>query len=580
VNALSETYRVPFKLHLEERSQVEIARLLGISVASANKRVQRARSLLRSRLGEWAVPEGPATGGPRMPPTALVGVERAIADIVSDYRVVDIRLEGGGEVQICLRAKPEVPGRAAQARVHAPRPPRDAPDWFAWLDAADMSYRAGMWAEARDAYRRILGAAPACVPAALRLGEILTHEGRAEDAAQVYGAALAACTDDAGSARLRAESLAAQGRHRAAAAAFRSAIALSPDEPELYYGLDRALARRSRYEEQLENLAALRRIVPGDVRAFDAAYTPCARLHRFDIALPLLERAVAVDPHYPPAVRHLFQVRGNLGLLDTATMSLAERLVRLTPELLDGWRELAWAYREAGRAAEAVALLRRFLQDHPLNAEALAAVAWCYHNIDDAEAAAQALKAYELQPRSWYVAWTVAMACASAREAVGAQKAGGLLAEIRADWCSDAFIQEQLSCAYMAFGQGADALRTARRSTRLAPGASLAHIQYSRALLQFGPAEEALRVTVRLLSSPLHRTPLVLCQHAVVLAHTSPRQMLPALEEAAARARWPRECLFVARHADALGARSLAGRVRRKAARLSPAPVYLPEAPA
>lgn len=52
INTLPHLYRAPFKLLLEEYSQKEIAESLGISVENAMKRVQRARAMLRSQLGE------------------------------------------------------------------------------------------------------------------------------------------------------------------------------------------------------------------------------------------------------------------------------------------------------------------------------------------------------------------------------------------------------------------------------------------------------------------------------------------------------------------------------------------------
>jgi len=52
----------------------------------------------------------------------------------------------------------------------------------------------------------------------------------------------------------------------------------------------------------LENLADLRAVAPDDLFAYDEAYTPCARLQRWDLALPLLERAVEIDPNHPIAL--------------------------------------------------------------------------------------------------------------------------------------------------------------------------------------------------------------------------------------------------------------------------------------
>lgn len=50
INALPAPYRTAFKLFLEEYSQKEISEALGISLAAARKRVERARDLLQPRL--------------------------------------------------------------------------------------------------------------------------------------------------------------------------------------------------------------------------------------------------------------------------------------------------------------------------------------------------------------------------------------------------------------------------------------------------------------------------------------------------------------------------------------------------
>src|SRR5207248_1794725 len=160
----------------------------------------------------------------------------------------------------------------------------------------------------------------------------------------------------------------AEGKYDEAMKAFRRAIDLYPGEKASYRGLNDTLGRLSRYEEQLENLARLRQLDPEDLPAHVAVYTPCARLRRFEVARPLLERAVALDPHHPMAIKHLFQVRMNLGLRDAETLELAERLVRLAPQFVASWAELAWIYAELGREDESLAVLRHFLKEHPNSA--------------------------------------------------------------------------------------------------------------------------------------------------------------------------------------------------------------------
>src|SRR5262249_23277535 len=135
----------------------------------------------------------------------------------------------------------------------------------------------------------------------------------------------------------------------------------------------------SRYVEQLDNLANLRAIAPDDLFAYDEAYTPCARLERWDLALTLLECASEIDPNHPRVLKHLFQVRMNQRRFDAETLAMAERLVRIAPDFVESWSELAWIYAELGRDEESLAVLREFLREHPANAEGYAALAWRSH---------------------------------------------------------------------------------------------------------------------------------------------------------------------------------------------------------
>src|SRR4029079_17102552 len=108
------------------------------------------------------------------------------------------------------------------------------------------------------------------------------QEQRPEEAVLVYRNALEQSPPPDIAVRLQAECAAAEGEDTQAVEAFRAAIALAPREKANYYGLHLALGRLSRYTEQLENLDALRTIAPEDIFAYDEAYTPCARLQRWD----------------------------------------------------------------------------------------------------------------------------------------------------------------------------------------------------------------------------------------------------------------------------------------------------------
>jgi RNA polymerase sigma-70 factor (ECF subfamily) len=327
INALPETYRAPFKLYLEEYSQREIATALGISVENAAKRVQRARRQLQPRLAAFLDAEAlsvvdPTTARPREP-AGFRAVERALTDVVSDHQIVSITLPGGGEVQLYLRVDRELARRAPEIEARSRRIASQPRAWKKRLELAELCYHSGRWKEARQAYQEVLSVHPRCFEASLRLGRMLEREEKPRQAAEVYRAALEHAPPPPVAAQLQARRLAAEGRDEQAVKAFRRACRLAPRERANDYDLCEVLGRLSRYEEQLGTLAKLRLRYPDDSRALVGAYTPCARLRRFDLARPLLERAVALDPNDAMAIRQLFQVRMNLRLYDAETQRLA-----------------------------------------------------------------------------------------------------------------------------------------------------------------------------------------------------------------------------------------------------------------
>jgi tetratricopeptide (TPR) repeat protein len=318
---------------------------------------------------------------------------------------------------------------------------------------------------------------------------MLRHEGKTEDAVQVYRAALPR-QSEAAAELLRARLAAAEGRDEVAVAAFRRAIALAPRETKGYYGLFEALGRLSRYEEQLAILARLRELDPNDVLAYRAAYTPCARLSRFDLARPLLERAVALDPHDPAGVKCLFQVRMNLRLLDGETEALAQRLVQMAPHLVDGWEQLAWIYAELGRDEESLAVLHQFLAEHPENAQLHAALAWRYMYLrDEPLMIRHACRAYALAPQDNHVCWTMLMACKS--PLVPEAEASGAVEVILTRCPEDAFLMHSVSDVYSARGCEEKALEYAERARALSPASLELQIYLAGLFLRYRHWEAA-----------------------------------------------------------------------------------------
>jgi tetratricopeptide (TPR) repeat protein len=376
-------------------------------------------------------------------------------------------------MQLCLRVDRARAGRAAEIEALTEQLAGQPRAWQKRLELADLCYHSGRWAEARSHYERTLAVNPRCFAAVLRLGDMLRHEQQPEAEARAYRAALAQAPPPARRALLEARLLAAEGRDEEAVIAFRRALALDPQARAGYAGLHRALGRLSRYNEQLANLDRLRALDPDDRLALVGVYTPCACLRRFDLAQSLLERAVALDPNDPMAVKHLFQVRMNLGLRDAETVRLAERLVQLAPQFVASWGELAWIYAELGRDEESLAVLQQFLVEHPCNAEAHAALAWRYHYLGrEPESADSAARAYALDPGDPYVCWTRLVTIKEEASAVPEAEALRVAAEVVARFPGDANLLVAASAVFWSRGRVAEALHHARRASGQSPASA------------------------------------------------------------------------------------------------------------
>ncbi len=550
INGLPVLYRTPFKLSLEERSHLEIAETLGISVGNASKRIQRARRMLQPRMAAiFALPTAKEKGAGAK--TLLKNVERCFMAIIADYRIVTIRLPGGGEKQLCVRTE----------RVHAAREEeiarmREALEgrtcaWKRRLELAHICYHCGRWGEARTEYQRVLSANPRCFEAVQSLGWMLLQEQQGQEATLVFTTALRMEPPLPVATRLEAHRLEAGEQWEEAAAAYRKALALAPTEKANYYGLHRTLARLSRYEEQLENLARLRTLDPQDIFAYCEAYTPCARLTRWQATLPLLEQAVEIDPNFPGAIKHLFQVRMNLHLYNEETQRLAERLVEVAPEFAESWAELAWFYRAKGQTAEGVALLHAFLDKHPANAQAHAFLAWAYRydTCEDAEIKSreQAREAYALAPGDWYVCWTMIMALGDPTDSSRRDEALCVADEIAARFPSDAFLLDRVALVDGLWGRPERAIERAAHIVTLDPDSPQTWNALADTYLRLERWTEAAEAYRNVLQKPDSGTADIFIHYGLALSHFDPPEADRAFATARERIHSPDALVRLAR---------------------------------
>jgi tetratricopeptide (TPR) repeat protein len=167
-----------------------------------------------------------------------------------------------------------------------------------------------------------------------------------------YKQILALNAESAEADMLAGEALDEMRNHGAAIEQFRAAVKADPREPNVHFGLGYLLWTQNQFEEAAREFQAELANVPDSAQALAFLADCDMQLDRSDEALPLIQRAIAIDPKLARA--HL-----DIGILDIDAGHPEDAIrelkaaARLTPEdPAPHWR-LARLYQSMGNKAEA-----------------------------------------------------------------------------------------------------------------------------------------------------------------------------------------------------------------------------------
>lgn len=157
--------------------------------------------------------------------------------------------------------------------------------------------------------------------------------------------------------QVSAEIFEVQGRYAEAAAEYRKAIGKNPAALNLHFRLGRALLMQSHAPETLadarQEFEAELRLNPSDaVAEYEIGQILLAENKPQDAA-PRFERALAASPEFGEALLAVAKMRADAKRYDEA-IPLLERAVRLQPRNEAAHYNLMLAYRNAGRAVDAL----------------------------------------------------------------------------------------------------------------------------------------------------------------------------------------------------------------------------------
>lgn len=234
----------------------------------------------------------------------------------------------------------------------------------AQFDAVRRHCAVGQFGQAEGVLRNILKASAGQPEAMLMLGEVLSAQGRYQDAISILSALLQRWPNVAPVQFCLGSALHGAGRYPEAAKHLRRAIELQPDFAAAHNNLGRALAELGDR--------------PGAVQAYERALAlePTMVQARTNLGIVLLDAG-----EHDAAIFHLRQGVALKSAVATTHLTLAlalerisnfpealphyEKAVALDPNLASGWVGLGSALRALGRFAEATAAFEKALAINP-----------------------------------------------------------------------------------------------------------------------------------------------------------------------------------------------------------------------
>ena len=265
------------------------------------------------------------------------------------------------------------------------------------LAAGARSY-AGTFAGPKTLWTYNVGLNPGAWAAYNNLGNALFDEGRFQDAAAAYEAALRVHPDYPEAHNNVANILAESGRPEEAYAHYQAALRIKPDYGQALNGLANLLFQTGHTAEAVEKLESLVRIRPDFAEAQNNLGNILFQMGRYPEAEQRLREALRARPAYAQAHNNLGNVMVRTGRLESALAEYTEALGE-DPGYPEALNNLGNAQMMAGRLPEAIATLREAIRVRPRYAEAhynLSLVLAATGHLG--EAIAEAREALEINP--------------------------------------------------------------------------------------------------------------------------------------------------------------------------------------
>jgi len=151
---------------------------------------------------------------------------------------------------------------------------------------------------------------------------------------------------------LAGEALDEMQDHAGATQQFRAAVKANPKEPNVHFGLGYLLWTQGQYEQATQEFQAELANVPDHLQALMYLADTNIKMDHLDIAVPLLKKAIRLDPGVVMAHLDLGIVHSKAGDWNDAMREL-KLAAKLNPENVNVHWQLAKVYQAIGRNQEA-----------------------------------------------------------------------------------------------------------------------------------------------------------------------------------------------------------------------------------
>ena len=129
-----------------------------------------------------------------------------------------------------------------------------------------------------------------------------------------------------------------------------------------YFNLGLALHRQEKYEEALQNFLQAVELVPDDAEYWDLVGNAHLELKQLDEAQKALEKAIEIDPTYPPATYDLGVVFSRTKGRENEAMKLFKQAITLNPAVAIPYYAIACLYSLQNKKKSALDYLRKAIQ--------------------------------------------------------------------------------------------------------------------------------------------------------------------------------------------------------------------------